>query len=500
MNDQHRRDWSQIIIPNNLSYLPIVLGYVRGIADYFNFSKADIQKIELAVEEAVANVIQNSFLPEEDATFEIGCRRIAEGLEITIHDKGLPCDPSQQDEFKPKNDMEDMSHEGLGSFLIKELMDEFEFSNLGFKGKETRFVKYFDSTCIIDGLADHAPEVSKPNEDKTAPQDLINFTIRKMKPEEAVEVSRCVYDSYGYSYANEHIYYPERVAAMNKNGDLRSLVAVTDSGEVGGHFALIFHKGLPAEIGIAVTKKKFRGQKIAGKLGAALDEEARAMKLKGLQVREVTVHPYTQKFCQKLGYTDCGFLLAHSPTTMSFKGIADELAQRNTDIVGFKYFDKPGERTVYVPQQHRQFIEKLYDDLKVPVTFAEPPEIDLSETKTEADITANSVRSVCEIHIPCYGGDIISVLKQELSTMRLNEIKVAEMYLNLMDPATPYVVEEAEKLGFFFTGILPETKGHDSLIMQYLNGIQMDYAGPTIISDTAQELLSYIKSNDPHHK
>jgi anti-sigma regulatory factor (Ser/Thr protein kinase)/GNAT superfamily N-acetyltransferase len=497
MNDEKTYDFCKLTIPNNIAYLSVISNFVRGVAKLLNFDEKDQQKIDLAVEEAVTNVIEHAFSPDEKATFDIICKNISKGLEITIHDEGLPFDPSQHKKFSSNyTNMDSVSDEGLGSFLIKEMMDEFEFKNLGASGKETRFVKYFDTASVLEGLDDHELEISDPQEQAT---EKSNFTMRKMQAEDAVEISRCVYDSYGYSYANEHIYYPDRIANMNETGALMSAVAVSDTGEIGGHFALIVYEKLPTEIGIAATKKKFRGQKIAAKLGEFLANEARLMNLKGLQVREVTVHPYTQKFCKKLGYTDCGFLLAHSPTTMSFKGIADNLHHRNTDIVAFKYFDSPEKRTVYAPVKHQAIIEELYINLNVPVTFEKSLK-ELPDCRTESDIKANSIRSVCEIHIPVYGKDIVDTLKCELSTMRKNEIKVAEMYLNLMNPLTPFVVEEAEKLGFFFTGILPETGDCDSIIMQYLNGIQMDYEIPTIVSKTAQKLLKYIKQHDPHHQ
>ena len=43
-----------------------------------------------------------------------------------------------------------------------------------------------------------------------------------------------------------------------------------------------------------------------------------------------------------------------------------------------------------------------------------------------------------------------------------------------LDPVNR-AVEQAEALGFFFTGILPETADGDSIVLQYMNGIQVDY-------------------------
>jgi hypothetical protein len=52
-------------------------------------------------------------------------------------------------------------------------------------------------------------------------------------------------------------------------------------------------------------------------------------------------------------------------------------------------------------------------------------------------------------------------------------------------------------MGFIFTGILPQTAMGETLIMQYFNGVHIEYDELVIISDVARELLDYIKSNDP---
>ena len=494
--DLHNK--SRIIIPNNLCYIPLLLNYVQDLSKQIGFDEQNIRKIQVAVEEASVNVIQNAFSPDEDAEFELTFIKMQHGLEICIHDKGLPVDQSMRPDYVSDVSLEDQTGRGLGGFLMKKFVDVYEFHNLGLEGKETRLIKYLETKSVIDeNTSKPEPEIVEPpqNDGKIEP---IDFDIRLMRSEEAVEVSRCVYDSYGYSYANENIYYPDRVAAMNNSGELRSAVAVTPSGEMGGHFALIFYADLPPEIGIAVTKKKFRGQGIARKLGEYLDEQAISMHIKGLQVKEVTVHPYTQKFCQKLGYKDCGFLLAHSPKTLSFKGIADELSQRNTDVLGFKYLNKPKIITIFPPEKHRKIIEVIYMSLDAPVIIKESNSMPSEGAETIIDVSVNSIRSLAEIRVPCYGSDIKDVLKHEMFRLRAEEIRVTEMYLNLTDPFTPFVVSIAEDLDFFFTGILPGTKGGDSIVMQNMNGVQIEYDAITVVSDTAKALLEYIKQKDPH--
>jgi len=319
-----------------------------------------------------------------------------------------------------------------------------------------------------------------------------------METGEALEICRCVYDCYGYSYANENIYFPERVAAMNQEGKLRSAVAVTDEGEMGGHFALIFYDNLPAEVGIAVTKKKFRGQGFARQLGEFLEMEARKIGLRGLQVKEVTAHPYTQKFCIKLGYKDCGLLLAHSPKTLSFKGIADTLKQRNSDVLGFKYLEPPVKRQIYAPSQHTEMIGMLYNNIGDLVEFVSSENPVTSNEQCIMEVKIHSLRSLAEISITEYGLDTMKILRNEMRKIFADEIQVIELYLSMKDPMTPTIVTQLESMGYIFTGILPETSQGDSLIMQYFNGVHIDYSQIVLVTDVAKQLLEYVKQHDPH--
>jgi anti-sigma regulatory factor (Ser/Thr protein kinase)/GNAT superfamily N-acetyltransferase len=487
-------------MPNDEHLVPALLSYAAEISKIAGFASRDSYKIQLAVEEACLNLMKTSFLPGEEGVYDVEFIQRLDGIEIHIHDMGLPYDPALMPDYDPKADLLEQDMEGLGSFLISETMDEYRFNNLGIKGKEVVLIKYFDTPRIAAEQEEpREAEVVKPPAQKK-PVEQIPFEIRQMQPEEALEVCRCIYDCYGYSYANENVYFPERLAAMNQESKLLSSVALTPEGEIGGHFAIIFHEKLPAELGIAVTKKKFRGQGFAREMAVFLEEYAIAAGHKGMQVKKVTAHPYTQKFCIKLGYQDCGLLLGHSPKSLSFKGIADTLKQRNSDVLGFKYFVDPDPRKLYTPDQHREMIIRLYKNIGVD---AETISSNITEAKKEhgvVEVKVHTLRSLAELLIFEIGNDTIPVLRHEMRKLFIDDIQVFELYLSLNDPMTPLIVPELEQMGYIFTSILPETNMGDALIMQYFNGVYVDYDQVVLVSELAQELLAYIKNNDPRAK
>lgn len=491
------QDLGFIRLPNDQSLIPAVQAYTAKIAEIAGFSHAEGQKIQLAVEEACVDIIKNSFFPDEEAEFDLKFVKRLDGIEIHVHDMGLPFDPASAPVYDPSSDLLEQELDGLGSFLISKTMNEYHFNNLGIKGKEVVLIKYFDTPVIAqDQEIPTEPEVVTPPS-PGLPVEQIDFDIRLMKSEEALEVCRCIYDCYGYSYANENIYFPDRVAAMNQNGKLLSAVAMTKEGDMGGHFALIFYDKLPAELGIAVTKKKFRGQGFARQLGEFLEMEARKAKLKGVQIKEVTAHPYTQKFCMKLGYKDCGLLLAHSPKSLSFKGIADTLKQRNSDVLGFKYLENPETRTIFAPLNHREMIKKLFNNIGDPVESVTPESQEPVKEQSITEVNVNILRSLAEIFLLEIGADIITVMRHEMRKIFMDEIQVIELYLSLGDPMTPVIVPQLETMGFIFTGILPQTKLGDAIILQYFNGVYIDYNEIVLVSDVAKELLEYVRQHNP---
>ena len=145
-------------------------------------------------------------------------------MQITVHDEGLPYDPSLTPDYDPGADLASQTGAGLGSFLMQQIADRVEFHNLGSRGKETVFVQ----------------ATSRPTRSPTRPRrrrprsrsrsrcprpSASSSSVGPLRPEQAIEVCRCIYDAYRYTYVNEHMYYPDRVVALNESGDMISAVA-----------------------------------------------------------------------------------------------------------------------------------------------------------------------------------------------------------------------------------------------------------------------------------
>jgi serine/threonine-protein kinase RsbW len=80
---------SILTITNEITYLPAVQAFAREFSKEIGFGHDDQEKILLALEEAVVNVVEHAFESDEQ-TFQIIFEPSAGGIKIIIKDKGLP--------------------------------------------------------------------------------------------------------------------------------------------------------------------------------------------------------------------------------------------------------------------------------------------------------------------------------------------------------------------------------------------------------------------------
>ncbi len=497
----------KLSLPPDLSYLHVAQMVIREAARQIGFAGDDLYEIDLAAEEAIANVMAHAFDAEEQENFDIICERDPLGLKIIIKEKGLPFDPGQIHDYKPPEDMENIPVSGLGTFLMKKVMNEVSFHNLGMGGKETHLIKYLPARNIELYLSEkeiaEAKEEEPTQEEPTqAPQisEKIAYQVRRMEPAEAVEIARCAYKSHGYTFFDDHIYYPERMIELNETEEMISAVAVTDDNIFMGHSALLYPspKARIAEFTFAFVNREYRGQGCLNKLAEFLFNCPKKTPLDGLYVYSVTNHEFTQRSMARFGIRDCGLLLASSPETWIFKGMEAQ-DQRITVALSFKYLTVTGPLTLYPPSRHRSFIAFLYRNIGAPDhCFALCDEAGLPPLAAEGDIRTEVflTEDCAEIHVISYGANVLHEVRKTLRDLCLKSIAAIQLLLNLEDPRTCLMTAEFEKMGFFFSGILPMASVGEALILQYLNNVSIDYDKIMLYSDEARQIRDYVRENN----
>ena len=114
-------------ITNETKNLSVVRQVVGEVLEKTPFGKDDKAKIILAVDEAVANVVEHAYEGNK-GDIDIGFILDGERLEITIRDNGTKFNPQEI----PTPDIHDHIKKGLkgglGMFLMRKIMDEVRYS------------------------------------------------------------------------------------------------------------------------------------------------------------------------------------------------------------------------------------------------------------------------------------------------------------------------------------------------------------------------------------
>ncbi len=115
-----------LTIRSDLHEIPRVSALLEEMMAGLAFSPDEILDTQLAVEEAITNIILHGYLPGGggiDLRFHAAPRRIR----IWIEDSAPPFDPLSIPEPDISADMEDRKIGGLGIFLIRQVMDGIRY-------------------------------------------------------------------------------------------------------------------------------------------------------------------------------------------------------------------------------------------------------------------------------------------------------------------------------------------------------------------------------------
>jgi anti-sigma regulatory factor (Ser/Thr protein kinase) len=490
----------KLTLPSALSCLSIAQLFVREAARTWGCPEPDLYRFDLVIEEAATNVIEHAFESDETSTFDLICDQLPDGIGVTIRERGLPFDPNQLPGYNAEADFDNRSARGMGIFLMKEMMDEVTFMNLGADGKETHFIRRF-LTVHPAGQRESIPQTDDlaPSMHKRMP---VSYEVRLMEPSEAIEISRCAYRSHGFTFFTDHIYYPDQIVQMNQDGHMVSAVAVTERGEFMGHGALVYpYEGSRiAELTYIFVNIEYRGQGCMDRLCNFLKTVPKPSPLQGIYAYSVTNHLFTQKVMAKMGIHDCGILLATSPASWQFRGIAGDASQRLSVVLNYRYLTPPETQELYPPPAHREMVRELYRNLSAEHRFPPPATNgpDLPEGPAEIDTEVFGPEGCAEVRIIRYGAQVVREMRRILRNLCLRQIAAVQLFLRLEDPNTCFLGPEFEKMGFFFAGIMPGEKAGDALILQYLNNVVFDYDKIQTYTPMARGILNYIRGCDPN--
>jgi len=454
----------ELIFSNEPRCLPGIEAFTHETLKQWPLEPNVAMKLGRCVGAAARHAIEHAYPAGESGSVELTIRAADGKLEFLIRDYGLP-----QDVAALEQKLHDATIPGSCKLAMHwpgaDAVDDFHWIGYGREGKAIQLVKWLHDAHITDQA--HASALAPFDEDAPlAPEQ--EYAIRRMRPEEATQVSQLIYRAYGNSYLNDDVYFPERVAALNASGAIISFVAVGVDGRLAGHYALERDEPGPvAEGGQAVVDPSHRGRGLLDRMKDAALAEARRLQLVGVFADAVTAHTRTQQSDLKHGaHLTCADL-AIAPRTMQFRNISTNLPQRLSCTLFFQWLTEPAPRIVYAPDRHGPILTLIYSNLECPFDFgkaAAPAGHGTLEVKVESPSACAFLRA------ENVGADTAQLmLHAKREVIERSHIEAVYAELPLADPGTPFVVEALEQRGFGFLGVAPHFSPRgDILRLAYL--------------------------------
>ncbi|MBN1807813.1 MAG: ATP-binding protein [Planctomycetes bacterium] len=134
----------EIVIPNDTQYLSQVRSIVKEVVTEAAFPDDEANRIILAVDEAVTNIMQHAYEHDLEGNLEIELVLELDNtkFEVVIRDTGKSFDPAAIELPDLDQHIKNGKRHGLGIFLIRQIMDEVIYSYKNGIRNELKMVKY----------------------------------------------------------------------------------------------------------------------------------------------------------------------------------------------------------------------------------------------------------------------------------------------------------------------------------------------------------------------
>jgi hypothetical protein len=186
----------------------------------------------------------------------------------------------------------------------------------------------------------------------------------------------------------------------------------------------------------------------------------------------------------------CAVLLGANPESFRPKGVDCPTAgQRQSYLRTFRFVQPPVARMIYAPAIYREMLLKIYANLGVTVSLAEPSAIIGKESRTRIKVND---RGYGVISFEQIGPNATIELSQALRDLRALDASSVQLSAPVNDPGLPRLTDAARTLGFFFCGLGPAfLNGADTFLLQFLSE-PLDTGKLQLLTEPAKELVAFI--------
>ena len=119
-----------ITLANDVEQVPLLSAFVEEVCEEAKLDASSIMNINLAMEEAVVNVMDYAYAIETEGDIIVEAKVSKEQLKFIITDWGMPFDPTTREDIDTTTPAEERSIGGLGIHLVRQIMDIINYERI----------------------------------------------------------------------------------------------------------------------------------------------------------------------------------------------------------------------------------------------------------------------------------------------------------------------------------------------------------------------------------
>ena len=121
-------DVRRLTLRNDIDEIPKLHALIQSIAEETDMDHALAMSLNLALEEAVSNVMLYAYPAGSPGQVDIEAAVLDDRIDFRVSDSGVPFDPTVASDPDLAADLKDRPIGGLGIFLVKRIMDEVSYT------------------------------------------------------------------------------------------------------------------------------------------------------------------------------------------------------------------------------------------------------------------------------------------------------------------------------------------------------------------------------------
>ncbi|WP_457626860.1 GNAT family N-acetyltransferase [Persephonella sp.] len=469
-------------LPSQIGVIQPAVDFVYSWSLYHGLSEREASELATAFDELITDIVLFAF-SEVEGEFSVILRDSLSQLEIIVHELGEPFDPERH-RYSVEKAVSEGNFDGAGFEVIRHLVDHFIFIYKGRAGKEFRIIKEIKHPHITQLFTEEQLQLE--------PEKAVSYQISPVTEDDAEDIARLIYRSYGYTYPKEDMYYPDRIVKALREGKKFGVIVRTDRGEAVGYFAVIMSTDSNiGEVGEVVVSPKHRGKGIMKMMMKALIDMAKARGLDGLFGEAVTVHTISQKVNAKYGFKSTALILGFFPYA-EYRGFENK-QQRISVVIDFLPLKKRDRVEAYLPARYSRILRQIYRNLGIDVKNIPVRNPSPEGDKSTVSLQINYRFETAVMVVKKYGGDFSSRINKNLQALEKKGIKGVYIDLPLDEPFTKKAADILREEGFVFSGLMPLFhRGKDYLRMQKIYE-ELDFSYINVFSETAERIKRFIQ-------